>query len=497
MSESHREVLKSRDPALAAVGQQYLDVMRDSHIGVVVIDMSQRFSWVNAAFARIVGWRPEQLIGQPSLLTQSPDNQEQSEEAIERLTSSGATFEWLKRPVLRRDGTSIEVTFEWRFLRDDGGGLVGFLAHVTSAASEPTAADHIYADLVAASDVGFVLLRRDGTVADANVALAGLVGRRPEDLVGEPFASYMHADDLGDALHALGDLVAARQTTVELPVRFVRLDGTYVATRVLLRTGIDDGRQWIAGMVVDVDGGGGAQHAEAIRVELERSNRELEDFAATASHDLKSPLQTITGFLELLQLTEGSALSEEGHDYIRRALAGGHRMSETIDSFLAFARTNQQNLQLRSASLDDLVVATLAGLEARIAAASASVTRGELPTVVCDTRGVGVVLQNLISNAIRYRDPERRPIIEVSAERGPNQWVIHVSDNGRGLPADADHLFEMYVQGESEGGHAGTGIGLATCRRIIEAHGGRIWAEPRNDGGSIFSFSLPDVDLID
>jgi signal transduction histidine kinase len=233
------------------------------------------------------------------------------------------------------------------------------------------------------------------------------------------------------------------------------------------------------------------QVAEGHRADLERSNAELEQFAYVASHDLNEPLRMIASYLKLLERRYGDELGDDGKQFIDYSIEGAERMRTLIDDLLAYSRVGSSSGPLKPVDLGKTVDLTLRALASSVDEAGAEVEVGELPVVRGEETQLGRLFQNLLSNAIKFRDG-RPPHVEVAAERNNGEWVFTIADNGIGIPAEqADRVFEMFGRLHTRDAYEGNGIGLATCRRIVERHGGRIWVEPTEGGGSTFRFTIP------
>lgn len=225
------------------------------------------------------------------------------------------------------------------------------------------------------------------------------------------------------------------------------------------------------------------------RDELHRSNELLSLFAGQVSHDLRSPLTAIIANAELLT-TE--PVLQENPDVLRlaeSALASGHRMSAMIDTILEFTKVGA-DLDLVDLDLETVIDDVLADLAPVLEERRADVVRDPLPRVRADREHVYAVLLNLLSNAVKFTPASRRPVVEVGADRRGGAWRITITDHGRGIPAaDRTSVFDLYRRGTTS--VDGSGIGLATARRAVEAHGGRIGIEETPGGGSTVWFTLP------
>ena len=226
--------------------------------------------------------------------------------------------------------------------------------------------------------------------------------------------------------------------------------------------------------------------------ELARSNKDLEQFAYAASHDLQEPLRMVTGFVGLLRDRYRGKLDDKAYQYIGLAVDGAHRMSQLIMDLLAYSRVGANEIQPKPTPCEDALEDALANLQTAIAGQGAQITRDPLPAVVADATQVTQLLQNLISNAIKFRRDDVSPEIHIGARREGNDWVLSVRDNGIGIPpGQYDRIFRIFQRLNSTEKYPGTGIGLAICKKIVERHGGRIWVDSKVGEGTIFYFTLP------
>ncbi|NJP93332.1 HAMP domain-containing protein [Nonomuraea sp. FMUSA5-5] len=236
-----------------------------------------------------------------------------------------------------------------------------------------------------------------------------------------------------------------------------------------------------------------AADLDAQAVELRRSNAELEQFAYVASHDLQEPLRKVATFCQLLEKRYGEVLDERGKQYIRFAVDGATRMQVLINDLLRFSRVGRVYDDREPVELEETLDKVLDDLSTPIEESGARFERPDkLPTVVGDPTMLRLLWQNLISNAIKFRDPSREPLIRVGCEQGPDGWEFSVSDNGIGVePEFADKIFVIFQRLHSREQYSGTGIGLAMCKKIVENHGGRIWLDTGYTGGARLCFTLP------
>ncbi|MCX9009726.1 MAG: ATP-binding protein [Candidatus Methanoperedens sp.] len=229
-----------------------------------------------------------------------------------------------------------------------------------------------------------------------------------------------------------------------------------------------------------------------LTAELSRSNAELEQFAYIASHDLQEPLRMISGFTQLLARRYKGKLDKDADEFIAYIIDGVTRMQRMIEDLLAYSRVGTRGKPFESTNLEDVFNQAVTNLKAAIEENKAVITHDPLPTVMADASQMIQLFQNLIANAIKFRKREEPPRIHISARRKGNEWLFSVQDNGIGIASEfMDHLFQLFQRAHPAGEYPGTGIGLATCKRIVERHGGRIWAESEPGKGSTFYFTIP------
>ncbi|MCC7300225.1 MAG: PAS domain S-box protein [Verrucomicrobia bacterium] len=230
-----------------------------------------------------------------------------------------------------------------------------------------------------------------------------------------------------------------------------------------------------------------AEAAEQLRV----SNRDLEQFAYIASHDLQEPLRMVANYMQLLERRYSAKLDQDARDFIGYAVDGAVRMQQLIDSLLEYSRLQSRKKPFEPVDLNMVLERVVRDLEGRILETGTKVTADPLPQVVGDAVQLGQVLQNFISNALKFRG-EAPPEIHIAAEELSNHWKVTVRDNGIGIaPEHQERIFKIFQRLHSRAEYPGTGIGLAICRRIIERHGGETGVESESRKGSVFWFTLP------
>ena len=225
--------------------------------------------------------------------------------------------------------------------------------------------------------------------------------------------------------------------------------------------------------------------------DLARSNAELQQFAYVASHDLQEPLRMVSSYTQLIVKRYGGQLDNDAKEFMEFIVDGAARMKRLIEDLLAYSRVGTRGQGFQLTECETALKKALINLRGSIEASGATITYGPLPIFNADASQLTQLFQNLIGNAIKFKDAEG-PRIHVSAEETDDAWVLCVKDNGIGIdPQYFERIFVLFQRLHGKAEYPGTGIGLAICKKIIDRHGGRIWVESEPGHGSTFCCSLP------
>lgn len=341
---------------------------------------------------------------------------------------------------------------------------------------------------------------RSGQFLDASPAAAEVLGRAPAELIGRRWHDLVHCDDRSRFDGWWHNLHGGSGTILSFRVH--RPDGSVARVETAARAGVLLDDKVFEVQAITRAAPSALDSAESLvrrcheaeqrTLHLDRVNRDLSRFAADTAHDLRSPLQVIAGFAQLMVRRDAHRLDEDSQRGLAIIMAAVNDMAEMIDSALAQASPEVGQRGPGPVDCTEAARRAIQRVRTQIDAVGVVVEVGDLPVVNGEPTQLGRVFQNLLSNAVKAAAPNRTLRVDISARRVADGWEISVTDNGIGVaPEDRQRIFEMFTHAWGDDRTEGSGIGLAICQSIVERHGGRIWVESPPDGGSRFSFVLP------
>ncbi|QLG28209.1 PAS domain S-box protein [Halorarum halophilum] len=530
--EREREIEEQRE--------RYRRLVDVAPVAIVTYDAGGEIQFANEATAELIGVDDtESLVGTPAIEYIHPDEREESTGRIRSMLEDRESVPPTERRIVTADGevkhvliASIPVTYggepaaqtvlvdvterkeherelEARARQQDVVSELGqralenpSLADLFDEAVEAVAdtLDTDYTKVLELQEDGEMLLRsgvgwREGLVGDATVGTgsdsqAGYTLDSTAPVVVDDLATESRFS--GPDLLVEHDVSAGISTIIGPPGDPWGVLGTHDTDRTWFTAKDVSFVQSVANILTTaIERARYEEELNETVAELRESNQRLEQFAYIASHDLQEPLRMISNYLQLLEGRYADELDENARDFIDFAVDGAERMKEMINDLLAYSRVETEAEPLEPVDSGAAVSNALDDLRLQIEENDAEIDVGDLPTVVADRNQLEQVFQNLVSNAIKYRDDEP-PRVEIDAERGDGEWVFRISDNGIGIdPAHVDRIFEVFKRLHTNEEYPGTGIGLALCEKIVERHGGRIWVESEEGEGATFWFTIP------
>lgn len=324
---------------------------------------------------------------------------------------------------------------------------------------------------------GVITLNAQGSVTSANPAAQGIFGLTAQQLTGTNIRTLVpDLQELGQDSTLRG--LRGDGQTFPLELRFSQMPDTEDTKFVLTVRDITEREKTRAAL-------------EEANAELKRSNADLQQFAYLASHDLAEPLRSVSSCVQLLQLRYASQLDARANEFIEHAVGGSKRMQALIQDLLHLSRLETKP-ECKEFALEDALELACLALEISIQESQAKITHDVLPTAYGHQEQIVQLLQNLVGNALKFRG-DQAAAVHIGARHEGKEWVISVTDQGIGIEPQYFHrIFEVFQRLHTREQYSGTGIGLSMCKKIVDAHGGRIWVESAPGKGSTFFFTLPD-----
>jgi PAS domain S-box-containing protein len=518
-TDAERQKIAAAQPAAAGL---FFELSQDL-LGVA--DSAGRLLHINPAWEKKLGWLPTEAEARPFLDWVHPEDQLAAISEIRKVVPGRQAGRFEIR-CLGRDGACYRV--EWSATADPGRALVYLSGRLVT-----TNWQVLHAESERRLQAGAVVLRDTEeqfrllvwSVQDYAIIMLDLEGHAVTWNQGaERLTGYSAADMLGQSCVRLHTAEALRQGVAEWELREVeekgrceeegwrvRRDGSEFWAKTVLTLARDEAGQRRGFSLVMQDLTPRKQAEDALQHSVEnlrRSNAELQDFAFVASHDLQEPLRKIQAFSERLTTKCAAQLGAEGQDYLQRMRNAAQRMSTLIEDLLMFSRVTTQARPFARVDLNELARGVVEDLEARLQQTGGEVKIQDLPVIEADPTQMRQLLQNLIGNALKFHRPGESPLVRVfarglEAESGARRtWSrgrenelcqIFVQDNGIGFDEKyLDRIFTIFQRLNERSLYAGSGIGLAICRKIVERHGGSITARSQPGGGSTFIVNLPN-----
>jgi len=489
--------------------------------GLVLQDRRGLILECNAAAERILGLSKAQLLGRDSLDGRWRTVHEDGspfpgdEHPAMRVLHDGQPRRDVIMGVHRPDGSVVWISINSEPIRDPLGQL-GAVAtsffDITSRRAAESAlreSEERFRSTFDHAGIGMAVVGLDGRWLRVNRALLRIVGHEESWLLARTFRDITHPEDLPPGEIELRRLLDDKITHFQLEKRYLHAAGRVVWVHVTGSLVRDAGGAPLH-FVAQIEDITSRKRAEgklaAYAARLAEKNRELQDFAHVASHDLQEPLRKIQAFGDRLDQCAGPRLEPGERDYLSRMRAAAARMSALIDALLAYSRVASQARVFAKVPLDQVLREALQDLELRLEKTAGRVEAGPLPEIEGDAVQLRQLFQNLVGNALKYHRPGLPPLVRVSAAPAPAgalpgpgaAWEIRVEDNGIGFePRHAEAIFGVFHRLHGRDAYEGAGVGLAICRRIVERHGGLVRAEGRPGEGACFRVVLPAAQTVD
>ena len=470
--------------------------------GVWDWDFKQDKAWWDERFTQIIGVDiPEAERSLDALIAYiHPEDREIIPKALKAHLEHGERYEFAYR-LVSPSGEIRHVLSKGKAILDEFGNmtkLTGTFSDITERRQAEEAlkeSEARFRNLADTAPVGIWLANEEAQVTFWNQVWLDYTGLTFEEALGTAWVNMIHPDDY-QALHDTYTASVKARTPFTIEVRYKGKTGHY--NWYLANGGpryMPDGS--FVGFIGTLSNINERKQAEESLLEykdkLERSNRELEQFATVASHDLKAPLRKISTFIGALQHLEGNKLSEEGQDYLMRINKSVDKMNSLMTDLLALSRVNRHGKPFSPVELKDVLIEVLANLRPYQKEVSGNIEIGETFAIEGDEFQLNQLFQNLIANALKFHRQNVPPLVKVACLKLSNgNCAITVADNGIGLKMEnAEKIFEVFERIRGQQAYEGTGIGLAIVKKIVERHNGTIQVDSELGKGTTFTVILP------
>jgi PAS domain S-box-containing protein len=463
-------------------------IVDSSDDAIISKDLNATITSWNKGAERLFGYTANEAIGRPITMLIPPDRIHEETDILGRLKRGEHInhFQTIRR---HKDGTMLDVALTISPVKDASGAIVGAskIARNISEAKMADRARHLLSAIVDSSDDAIISKDLNGIITSWNKGAERLFGYSAHEAIGKPVTILIPADRLDEEPQILSRIRSGERIDHFETVRR-RKDGTLLDISLTISPVKDSSGTIIGASKIARD----ITERKSAEEEIRRANRDLEQFAFSASHDLQEPLRTVKIYCDLLATRyqhklDGQAL--EFLDYVRK---GTDRMESLVRDLLAYTRATKLEVSNETVDVAAVLTSTIQDLSGVIEEAGAEVRAGALPTVRMHEVHLKQLLLNLIQNAIKYRSLDRPPVVTISAERDRGYWLISVADNGVGVELEyREKIFGLFKRLHTSDQYTGTGLGLAICQRIVDRYHGRIWVESEPGRGSTFRFTIP------
>lgn len=503
--------LKRAEEGLRASERRVRSLMESTAEAIVGTDLEGHCTFCNVAALQLLGYTDQaELLGKDVYAVMHHSRADGSSSSphdcpIGQAARGGHPFHADDLTHWRKDGTCFPAEC-WSHPVFDDGRTVGAVLTFFDISERKRAQDlsHRLAAIVTSSNDAIIGKTLDGIITSWNPGAEAMYGYSADEMIGCSLTRVVPPERLAE-FHAILDRIRSGETVSHIETGRVNKDGQLIDISLSVSPLRDAMGNLVGGSTIarDITEKKAAEREiRRLNEELERrvvertaqlelANKELEAFTYSVSHDLRAPLRHISGFSRMLLEEFGPTIPPDAQHYAERIAQGTRRMGLLVDDLLNLGRVGRQELRLQVTGLRPIVDEVIAELQPDCAGRQIEWKIGALPLAECDPGLLKQVLQNLISNAIKFTRPRTPAVIEIDQRLEDGAQIIYVRDNGVGFSMKyADKLFGVFQRLHRQEDFQGTGVGLATVQRIIQKHGGRIWADAELDRGATFFFTL-------
>jgi len=452
-------------------------------------------SW-NKAAERIFGYTAAEAIGQPVSMLVLPGEEDEIPRILDRL-KRGESVNHFQTKRRTKAGDIVTVSITVSPIIDESGQLVG-ASKVARDMTQQKLGEELQlrlAAIIESSDDAIISKDLEGRILSWNGGAERMFGYSAQEVIGNS-VSMLAAPGAEDDLPKIIDRLRRGERVGHYRAKRCTKDGRILTTSLAVSPLRDASGRVVGASNVLRDITETERSGKALLVSNEalgRANSDLEQFSFTAAHDLQEPLRMVTTYSQLLQRKYTGRLDEEADEFITFCVEGATKAATLVRDLMIYINATSMGIEPRPLTdLNRLVARAVADLQVAGTGPKPTVIYNALPEVRAHEKLMQQLLENLISNAVKYRG-EAAPVVSIAVVRREREWLISVRDNGIGIaPEYTDRIFGLFKRLHTARQYSGNGLGLAVCKRIAECHGGKIWVESELGAGSTFYFTLPD-----
>lgn len=484
-----------------------------SAIGMALVSTEGKWLKVNKRICNIVGYSEQELLATTFQHITHPDDLSIDLENLHKLLSGEIATYSIEKRYYHKKGNVVWVLLSVSMVRDADGMPLHFVSQIEDITERKQAQEgvlklnrELMAIFNSSTQVSIIGTTVDGLITHFSKGAENLLGYTAEEMVGKQTPAIIHK---ASEVVALGKKLSnkfkrdirgfdvfveyARQGKFDSREwTYVRKDGTEFPVQLVVTAIADEhgSIKGFLGIATDLTERKTMEESMLKYAELEAKNKEMEQFTYVASHDLQEPLRTVTSFADMLKAKYKQQLDEEGQMYLHYMLQSSNRMMELIKGLLYYSRIGKERV-LQEVDCNEIVNDVLKDLDLIIKESEAEIEVDVLPVLTAYPLELQQLFQNLVNNAIKFVAPGVKPKLKIQAKQIQSGWHFSVSDNGIGIAdKDKEKIFIIFKRLNDKSDYAGTGIGLAQCKKIAELHSGNIWVEPTPGKGSTFNFTI-------
>jgi PAS domain S-box-containing protein len=496
---------KKAEMQLAESEERFRTTFHSAAQGMALVAVDGYYLQVNQSFCDLLGYSESELLQKRWQDVTYPEDviedAIENEQFLPQNMNSGPDYVRHEKRYLHKDGTVIWALLTVSIVRNQEGKLLHFINQVYDITDRKhtevalQASEERYRTMIETMNEGLTLQDAEGKIIMCNTQAEKVLGLNREEMMGRSVVDgRWRAVRIDGSPYPRAEMPAVVTQRTGQPQRN-QLMGIHKPSGELVWL-LVNASPLADGVITTFTDVTPLKTANVLleqrALELEQSNRDLQDFAHVASHDLQEPLRMVSSYVQLLEKRYKDKLDDNAKEFIHYAVDGAKRMQHLVNDLLTYSRVASQHKPQNEVRAEAVLKRALKNLEWRIEATKAQISHDPLPLLRADETQLMQLFQNLLGNALKFN--QQQPVIHISASQQGNSWRFCVQDNGIGMKAEElERIFKPFQRLHTREDYEGTGIGLSLCRRIVERHGGRLWVESEVGKGSSFFFTLPEV----